>query len=255
MSYDDIATAYDAAFAWESEPTAILPVWRELGEPQRVLEVGCGPARLLATLLTQGAYGVGIDISAPMLELARSRLAATGGHFELHRARMEDVVLEAGCDGAFCAAGTIGHLASREAAAAHLRRMAAILPAGGRYAVQLTLKPLRDTAPAIPNASNGWDFALAGETLRYSWYGLGIRAADRQELQRSRIEWLTGPRRGEVIETDHLMAIWDWRDWQQATAAAGFTPVAALNPGADCASLPLGPELEGRAQTWHVLAR
>ena len=76
MSYDSIAELYDAAFFWESEPDAILPVYRALGAPTRVLEVACGPARLLATLVAQGAVGVGIDISQPMLNLAQRRLAA-----------------------------------------------------------------------------------------------------------------------------------------------------------------------------------
>jgi ubiquinone/menaquinone biosynthesis C-methylase UbiE len=48
--------------------------------PRRVLDVGCGDAVLLAVVLEAHpeASGIGLDFSPPMLEQARSRLAAFG---------------------------------------------------------------------------------------------------------------------------------------------------------------------------------
>jgi len=48
--------------------------------PRRVLDLGCGDGLLLATLLEAfpEAEGVGVDYSPPMLEQARTRLAAFG---------------------------------------------------------------------------------------------------------------------------------------------------------------------------------
>ena len=97
MSYDEIALEYDAAFSWESEPNAILPLWDYLGNPNRVIEAACGPSRLLATLVNRGVYGVGVDISEPMLSLARARLEAKGGRFELHLTRLEEFELGEPC--------------------------------------------------------------------------------------------------------------------------------------------------------------
>jgi SAM-dependent methyltransferase len=254
MSYDGIVSEYDAAFAWESDPGVILPVWDRLGRPSRVIEFACGPARLLSTLIANGAFGIGVDISRPMLELARQHLQAAGGDFELHEARLEDFEIGHACGGAFCAVGSFGHLHTREAALEHLKRARRSLAEDGRYAIQLSLKPLVRTEPQVPNAAMGWAFDLHGETLRYTWYGSGIDPVARQEIQRSRIEWLTGPRHGEVIENQHVMAIWDWHSWLELIQAEGFTEVAALDTRRNFHELPRGPVLHEHPQCWHILA-
>ncbi len=49
---------------------------------QRVCDIGCGGGRLtiaLAALVTPGGEAVGLDLSAPLLELARARAGATDG--------------------------------------------------------------------------------------------------------------------------------------------------------------------------------
>lgn len=255
MSYDDIASEYDAAFAWESDPDVILPVWNHLGRPSRVIEFACGPARLLSTLVATGAYGIGVDISVPMLALAREYLSATGGDFELHQARLEDFEAGEVCAGAFCAAGSFGHLHTRDAALAHLAKARRSLEEGGRYAIQLSLKPLVRTEPQVPNPSMGWEFGLNGETLRYTWYGTGIDPIAGQEVQRSRIEWLTGSRQGEVRENDHLMSIWDWDRWTDLIQTAGFTQISALDTTQGFRELDLGAGLHAHPQSWHILTR
>lgn len=254
MTYDAIAPEYDAAFAWESDPSVIQPIWHQLGRPSRVIEFACGPARLLSTLVADGTVGIGVDCSRPMLDLARQHLEATGGAFELHEAHLEVFKAAETCDGAFCAAGSFGHLNTGDAALDHLTRARASLKEGGRYAIQMSLKPLVRTELQIPNRSMGWEFQLNGERLRYAWYGTGIDPIAKQELQRSRIEWLTGPRKGEVIENDHLMAIWDYQSWQDLIQNAGFRQIAALDTNAGFRELQIGPQLHDHAQVWHVLA-
>lgn len=253
VSYDHITAEYDAAFAWESDPAVILPVWERLGRPARVIEFACGPARLLCTLVRNGVTGVGVDLSAPMLDLARQHLDATGGSYELYQAPMEAFRVDRPCGGAFCAVGSFGHLSTRAAALAHLQRARACLHERGRYAIQLSLKPLIRTEPRPDDAPGGWECSLDGETLRYAWYGTGIDPLARQEVQRCRIERLTGPRRGAVIEHDHLMAIWDWEDWSELIETAGFRQVAALDTNDGFRELPLGSGLHEHPQCWHVL--
>jgi len=254
VSYDNIVSEYDAAFAWETDPGVILPVWEQLGRPSRVIEFACGPARLLSTLVANGCFGVGMDVSEPMLALARKHLDASGGKYELHQGRLETFEITEVFGGAFCAAGSFGHLTTREAAHAHLVRARRSLTEDGRYAIQLSLKPLLRTAAQVPDGSRGWEFGLDGETLRYTWYGTGIDPVAKQELQRSRIEWLTGPRRGEITENDHLMAIWDWHSWSEAVDRAGFRQIAALDTPSQFRALEIGPSLEQHPQCWHVLA-
>ena len=255
VGYDRIALQYDAAFDWESDPEEIVPVWEYLGKPRRVIEAACGPARLLATLVGRGIYGVGIDVSEPMLSLAAEHLEAAGGSFELHLARMDEFELDQPCGGAFCAVGSFGHLSTRQAADAHLSKMHTAMAPGSRYAIQMRLQALRDTEASVPDGSNSWEFEFKGDSLRYSWYGTGIDSVAMQEVQRSRIEWLTGARRGDVIETDHLMAIWDWDRWQDIVHANGFEHIASIGTENNYRELELGPSLYGNPYAWHILGR
>jgi len=51
------------------------------GQPQRVLDIGCGDGEYLAAMLQQstGSHGVGLETDARVAALARDRLASLGG--------------------------------------------------------------------------------------------------------------------------------------------------------------------------------
>jgi ubiquinone/menaquinone biosynthesis C-methylase UbiE len=71
--------AYADFYDWENARTLgrqDVPFWRRLvaDHPGRALELGCGTGRLLAPLARAGADVTGIDLSAPMLARARTRL-------------------------------------------------------------------------------------------------------------------------------------------------------------------------------------
>ncbi|HEX7037566.1 MAG TPA: class I SAM-dependent methyltransferase [Pseudomonadales bacterium] len=255
MSYDATAELYDAAFAWESDPGVILPLNERLGRPRRVLEVACGPARMLTTLVAEGAFGIGIDISPRMVSLAGRRLAAVRpGGFELIQGDMRDFALDVPADGAFCAVGSFGHLATVEDAQRHLAAMRTALASGAVYAIQVRLQPVRDTDARGPNEHSTWEFEFDGERLSYAWFGRGIEARTAREVQVSRIEWLTGPRAGEVVETDHDMHIWDWPSWRDLLSSGGFRQVAALDPEQGFAEVPLGEALYEHPVAWQLIS-
>jgi SAM-dependent methyltransferase len=70
-----------------------LEVARRYGRP-RVLDIGCGSARIAEPLLEDGASEyVGVDFSAPMLALAQDRLARFGERATLIEADFLDVDL------------------------------------------------------------------------------------------------------------------------------------------------------------------
>ena len=255
MSYDATAELYDAAFAWESDPGVILPLYERLGRPRRVLEVACGPARLLAMLVAEGAFGIGIDVSPRMVSLAERRLAAVRpGGFDVIRGDMRDFALDTPVDGAFCAVGSFGHLAAVEDARRHLAAMRAALAPGAVYAIQVRLQPVRDSEARGPNEHSAWEFEFDGERLSYTWFGRGIEARTAQEVQVARIEWLTGPRAGEVIEIDHDMHIWDWPSWRELLSSTGFRQVAALDPDRGFAAVPPGEALYEHPLAWHLIS-
>lgn len=82
-SYDRVAELYDRAYAdirvreaeWKWVSDRVAGVRAELGRPLRVLEIGCGNGALLRALDDGGDvdFGIGLDSSAGMLDLARKR--------------------------------------------------------------------------------------------------------------------------------------------------------------------------------------
>ncbi len=87
-AYRDLTSYYDAlAPRWESVRNryyfqGVIRLMRFLAPPgARVLEIGCANGDLLAAL--EPSYGVGVDLSGPMVEAARRR------HPDLHFAQMD----------------------------------------------------------------------------------------------------------------------------------------------------------------------
>jgi SAM-dependent methyltransferase len=75
--YDDIARYYDADFGDYSEDIHFYQeMARRTGDP--ILDVMCGSGRVLLPLAESGYSLTGLDSSAPMLALARSRLEHAG---------------------------------------------------------------------------------------------------------------------------------------------------------------------------------
>lgn len=80
--YDDYASQYAAAIAWrerdgpEADPFGLLgPLLGLLGDiaGRRVLDGGCGEGYLARALAARGARVTGMDLSAPLIDLARDR--------------------------------------------------------------------------------------------------------------------------------------------------------------------------------------
>jgi ubiquinone/menaquinone biosynthesis C-methylase UbiE len=99
-----------------------------LGGGARVLDVGCGTGRVAAALAERGAKVWGVDPSAEMLEVARSRVPPSVG---LKQARAEALPFrDAWFDGAVCMLSV--HLIDRPPAFAELAR---VLAPGARLVV------------------------------------------------------------------------------------------------------------------------
>jgi ubiquinone/menaquinone biosynthesis C-methylase UbiE len=90
-TYDRLSRWYDAlAGPWEAKPRAIGLSLLALREGERVLEVGCGTGQALVEIArTVGDSGcaVGVDLSAGMCAVARSRIEGLGKVEHLHLAR------------------------------------------------------------------------------------------------------------------------------------------------------------------------
>ena len=196
---------------------------------RRVLEPGCGSGRYLEAFARHGLEVVGIDSSPVMVELARRRLAKSSLSGEAVLDEMTDFDLGRCFDGAVCAIATIQHL-TREELGRHLLCMAWHLAVDARYMVQLALY---DPSGRQDIPSSRWQEARGDLSLRIDWTTEEVDLKLARARQHSRIEILSGPRRGEVVEEHHEMTAWTPESWSGALDGSRFTQVAVYDGSAD----------------------
>jgi SAM-dependent methyltransferase len=138
----------DADFVWCPENLREADA-RLLGEVQgrAVLEVGCGAAMCSRWLIGEGAFAVGVDLSAGMLRHARAAGERTGVAVPLVQGDAQRLPFRDGVfDLAFTAFGAIAFV---EDSAAVMREVARVLRPGGRW-VFATTHPIRWAFPDDP---------------------------------------------------------------------------------------------------------
>jgi SAM-dependent methyltransferase len=194
-----------------------------------VLEPGCGSGRYLEAFARHGLEVVGIDSSPVMVELARGRLAKSSLSGEAVLDEMTDFDLGRCFDGAVCAIATIQHL-TREELGRHLLCMARHLAVDARYMVQLALY---DPSGRQDIPSSRWQEARGDLSLRIDWTTEEVDLKSARARQHSRIEILSGPRRGEVVEEHHEMTAWTPESWSGALDGSRFTQFAVYDGSAD----------------------
>ncbi|MFT7668804.1 MAG: SAM-dependent methyltransferase [Planctomycetota bacterium] len=98
-----------------------------------VLEPACGSGRLVAEMARRGWKAAGFDLSPPMLEYARTRLAKSGLKARLKTARLEDFEYRNRFDLAHCLVSTFKYVLDAKGARSHLQCVANSLKPGGLY--------------------------------------------------------------------------------------------------------------------------
>jgi tRNA (cmo5U34)-methyltransferase len=201
----DRKPALDLLLAVLADYLAAVPV------PRAVLDLGCGhgviAARILAAI--DGATLVGVDGSAPMLDLARQRLAPYAGRFSLAQADFESMTpadLPGGPFGAAIAVQAI-HNASDEGKQRALASVRCVLAPSGLF---LLLDRIRLAAPALfPVYRSVWD------VLGPSHYGQQREGRSLAEHERLVVD------RGDKPGSLEQNLLW--------LREAGFRDVAALH--------------------------
>jgi SAM-dependent methyltransferase len=219
--YEDDAELYDIAFDWDISDEADWLVGALAATT--VLEPGCGSGRMLEALADRGCQVVGIDTSPVMVELARRRL---GTRAEVLEADMTRFDLGRTFDGAVCPVNTLLHL-SPEDLARHLGCMSLHLEPRSRYLVQVGLV----AADGDAFAGSHWEASRGETSVRVEWTDEELDLLRASSRQRSRIEVLSGPRAGEVVEEVHEMTAWTPATWADAIAASPFDEVATYDGG------------------------
>jgi SAM-dependent methyltransferase len=131
----ELAQLYDA-FSFDAD----LPLYRRLAaaEGGRVLEIACGTGRVLVPLARAGFSVVGVDISRPMLELARAKLGHDHQRVELVQADMRTFTLQSPpFDLAILAVKSFCYLTERADQLRCLERIAAHLRPRGLLVIDL----------------------------------------------------------------------------------------------------------------------
>jgi SAM-dependent methyltransferase len=172
--YDAFAEAYAAETesnllnAYYTRP-ALLDLAGDVAG-RRILDVGCGAGPLAAALRERGAVVTGLDSSAKMLELARTRL---GEDADLHLADLSSALPFP--DGAFddvVAALVLHYLEDWTAPLAELRR---VLAPGGRLLIAVDhpfVHPLVEPGAdyfAVSARSEEWTFGGHSAPMRF-WH-------------------------------------------------------------------------------------
>ena len=249
--YGERAWVYDAAFNWDVRDEVSWLIERFGGSPKRVLEPGCGSGRVMPAFANRGVEVVGIDRSETMLVRARQRMAAAGYPSpQLQHADMAEFEIGEQCDGGYCPINTFSYIHTDDHARRHLECVAACLPPGARYLVQLDLCNF-NVYPFGLEAN--WDVETPDGSMRCTWSGRSFDVVTRIEVQLSRFEMVTGPNAGQTYEDLHQMRMWNWPDWNALIESSGFHQVAAHDGSRRAAAV--GPSLESQQLTWHELER
>jgi SAM-dependent methyltransferase len=176
---------------------------------------------MLAALARHGVEVAGMDLSPEMVAFARRRAPTA----TLANADMVEFDLGRAFDGAVCPIGTLMHLTPDELPR-HLEAMGRHLRTGARYLVQLAIMD-----PEAEPRPSSWEAERSETKLRVEWAGGEVDPERMRQLQRSRIEVLSGPRAGEVVEEEHEMTAWTWPAWDGVIAASPFDQVALYDGG------------------------
>ena len=137
--YDTFARFYDMEYRNVSDDLEFYRQFAErCGEP--ILELGCGAGRVLESLAKAGLRVTGIDMSLPMLALARQHLAEDTRlekHVRLQEADMRSFSIRTRFRMCLCAINSFMHLMTTEDQAACVAAVHHHLVPGGLFLVDL----------------------------------------------------------------------------------------------------------------------
>ncbi|MFD5684453.1 class I SAM-dependent methyltransferase [Streptomyces bacillaris] len=195
---------------WASEAEDVVRLIRtRRPEAASVLDVACGTGAHLATFDERFERAEGLEIAAPMLELARRRLPGV----PLHAGDMRDFSLGRTFDAVVCMFCSIGYLGTVEEMRAAVSSMAAHLPSGGVLVIEPWWFP--------DDHVEGY---VAGDLGRED--GLTVARISHSTLQgratRMEVRFLVGDVSGirEFTEID-VLTLFTKEEYTEAFAAAG----------------------------------
>lgn len=162
-----MSAALDTGVIWHdvecASYSADLPLWEKLAAAGSgaVLDLGCGTGRVALHLARRGHEVIGLDRDATLLAALRER--AGGLPVETVHADAREFALERPVALALAPMQTLQLLEGPEDRVACLRRVAAALAPGGRFAAAILeeMPPPDDSPPPLPDVRevDGWVYS------------------------------------------------------------------------------------------------
>ena len=190
-----------------------------------------------------GFQTLGVDLSAPLIELARIDFDAAGLDGEWLEADARNFSLDRVFDLAVCPVNSLAHLQTTADMAKHLHTVSGHLRPRGSYWVQLDLKDAEKKDPI-----ERWEFELQGETLEFEWSV--IEFDSEFETHQDRILRKDEP----IFQESHRMKRWSSKQWSHLLSEPPFTLLGAYD-GNSFTPLPIDDSLETQRVYWQQLGK
>lgn len=161
-AYRDVSSEVDALERWFE---------RYGGAPGavRVLELAAGPAEHSLEFCRRGAEVTALDLSPAMCARARDKARREGLGLTVVEGDMRDIGVPARFDLVITMLNSLCHLLTLDDLVTHLRSVAAHLPGGGLYIMELAHPA--DYLTVAPRSSSEWDTDLDDVHVHVRWGG------------------------------------------------------------------------------------
>jgi SAM-dependent methyltransferase len=227
-----VAELYEPLAGETARADDYVPFLDRCGTP--ALELCCGSGLPLLELLERGYDVDGLDASADMLDLCRSRAAERGLKATLHLAEMQSFRLDKPYRSIFLAGASFTLLTSDADAADALERIHDHLEAGGH-----ALIPLEIEDPSVLEKFVGQykeTTEASGDRLRVGMLRLEIHDGGRNIRQHLRYERIQTSGESTFVERSWERRSWTQEQFRELALAAGFAELTFLDPSGGVAA-------------------
>ena len=132
-------------------------------KPTRLLDIGCGTGRHMATLAKRGYRVTGVDIEPEMVAYVQEEAKRSAGRVSASVGDLRRLAVPGPFDLAYCFMDTFRFLLTNEEIAAHLRTVAGLLAPGGLYLTDFWVPRQWDL---IGNEIHQWEQTEGDTTVR-----------------------------------------------------------------------------------------
>ncbi len=133
---------YDAMVPWPNRLAREIPFLKkqlEAVEAHRILDAGCGPGRHIIELAQEGYEVIGLDISTPMVKIAKENAKQSGVSATFKSADLLNLhqAIKKNVDAVFVLGNTLSSLPDPSSVSVFFQRAASVLNPGGILVVQV----------------------------------------------------------------------------------------------------------------------